>query len=136
MIGLYIGILFFTCTYRVVYIMHLCILHILSPSHMTKICMISLHQLAKMLIPRCLSDMMTLMLHKEGTSLNKGFSVVDPPLFIPVHFLSVLEPRQVKKKYKSERIRLLNIPELVLRIWIRIHRIHIFLGLLDQDPDP
>ncbi len=25
-------------------------------------------QVAKMLIPRCLSDMMTLMLHKKGTS--------------------------------------------------------------------
>ncbi len=26
--------------------------------------------------------------------------------------------------------------EAMLRIWIRIHRIHMFLGLLDPDPDP
>jgi hypothetical protein len=23
-----------------------------------------------------------------------------------------------------------------IRMWIRIHRIHVFLGLLDPDPDP
>jgi hypothetical protein len=48
-------------------------------------------QMAKMRIPSCLSDMMTLMLHKDGTSLNKGFSVVDPKL-LRIHLLSILEP--------------------------------------------
>jgi hypothetical protein len=27
-------------------------------------------------------------------------------------------------------------PMLRIRIWIQIHRIHVFLGLLDPDPDP
>ncbi len=29
-----------------------------------------------------------------------------------------------------------GMPCSVLMIWIRIHRIHMFLGLLDPDPDP
>ncbi len=28
------------------------------------------------------------------------------------------------------------VPVLRIRIWIRIHRIHMFLGLQDPDPDP
>jgi hypothetical protein len=31
---------------------------------------------------------------------------------------------------------LLAVLQAVLRIRIRIHRIHVFLGLLDPDPDP
>jgi hypothetical protein len=58
--------------------------------------------------------------------------------FPPTGGTGVLMPETTPYNYETvgRRVAMLLVRPPVLRIRIRIHRIHMFLGLLDPDPDP